>query len=69
MAITQQMLHDAQTALHDLVTGGAVASFKDQNGETVTYSKTNRGDLVAYIEYLKRELGLAGPAAPMMVWM
>ena len=35
MIITMQMLLDAQEAYHALLTGSAVAEFRDQNGETV----------------------------------
>lgn len=71
MPVTLQMLTEARNAYHALLTGQAVASFRDQNGEQVTYSKTNRGDLLAYIDWLKSELGLTVPAsaAPMRVWM
>ena len=70
MIITMQMLLDAQEAYHALLTGSAVAEFRDQNGETVKYSRANKNDLFAYIEWLKGQLGLAvAPSGPMRVWM
>lgn len=70
MIVTEQMLIDAQTALHALLTGSAVAEFRDQNGETVKYSKANKSDLMAYIEWLKGQLGMTVlPSGPMRVWM
>lgn len=42
-------LTEAQTAYHDLMTGQAVAAFTDQNGERVSYSKTDAGKLASYI--------------------
>lgn len=70
MAVTQQMLTDAQDAYHALMTGSAVAEFRDQNGETVKYSKTSKNDLLAYIQWLKGQLGMAvAPTGPMRVWM
>lgn len=50
-------LKEAQTAYHDLATGQAVASFTDQNGERVTYSKTDMGSLAGYISEIVALLG------------
>lgn len=70
MIITMQMLLDAQQAYHDLMTGAAIVEVRDQNAETIRYSKTNKNDLFAYIEWLKGQLGLAvAPSGPMRVWM
>lgn len=70
MLVTQQMLLDAYEAYAALMTGQAVTEFRDQNGETVKYSRANKNDLLAYIEFLKRELGVAvAPVGPMRVWM
>lgn len=51
-------LAEAQTAYHDLATGQAVASFTDQNGERVTYSKTDQRLITAYINDLIALLGV-----------
>ena len=70
MIITMQMLLDAQQAYHDLMTGAAIVEVRDQNAETIRYSKTNKNDLLAYIEWLKGQLGLAvAPSGPRRVWM
>lgn len=69
MAVTQQMLTDAERAYHKLMTGTAVVEFRDSNGETVKYNNANRRELAAYIEQLKRELGmLPRGTGPMTVW-
>lgn len=70
MIVTQQMLIDAQQALHALMTGTAIVEVRDQNGETLKYSRANKNDLLAYIEWLKGQLGLiVAPSGPMRVWM
>lgn len=69
MAVTQAMLDEAEQAKHDLLTGKAVAEFRDQNGETVKYSKADIDKLSQYIETLKTALGVNTVAAgPMRVW-
>ena len=57
-----ERLKEAQTAYHDLATGQAVASFTDQNGERVTYSKTQMASLSGYIAEIVSLLGT--PATP-----
>ena len=70
MEVTQQMLIDAQNALHALLTGSAVRVYVDQNGERLEYSLAKKSDLMAYIDWLKSQLGMAvRPAGPMRVWM
>ena len=70
MIITMQMLLDAQQAYHDLMTGAAIVEVRDQNAETVKYSRANKNDLFAYIEWLKGQLGMTvAPSGPMRVWM
>ena len=70
MIITMQMLLDAQQAYHDLMTGAAIVEVRDQNAETIRYSKANKNDLFAYIEWLKGQLGMTvAPSGPMRVWM
>lgn len=56
MASTADLLADAETAYHKLMTGESVASFKDSNGETVTYTAASAEQLAAYIEALKDQL-------------
>lgn len=70
MAVTDQMLTEAQNALHALLTGSAVVEFTDQNGEKIRYTAAKKHDLIAYIAWLKGELGLdVAPTGPMKVWM
>ena len=70
MIITMQMLLDAQQAYHDLMTGAAIVEVRDQNAETLKYSRANKNDLFAYIEWLKGQLGMTvAPSGPMRVWM
>jgi hypothetical protein len=71
MPVTSQTLTDAEEAYHALLTGKSVASFRDSNGEQVTYSAVNVSRLGTYIEDLKRELGLLPTTqgvGPMRVW-
>ncbi len=69
MAVTQDLLDQAERAYHALMTGRSVAKFRDQNGEEVTYTVANRTQLAAYIQELKRELGLlTAGTGPMRVW-
>lgn len=70
MEITQTTLDDARKAYHSLMTGAAVAEFRDQNGETVKYSAISAPRLLAYIRWLEGELGVrTATAGPMRVWM
>lgn len=70
MAVTAAMLQEAETAYHLLLMGQGVASFRDQNGEQVTYSKANIAELRAYITQMKQELsGATRAVGPMRVWM
>lgn len=63
----QQRLADAEDAYHQLIMGKGIASVKDQNGEEVHYSITNRAALAQYIFMLQRQLGIAQPAKPATV--
>ena len=67
--VTEQMLSEARDAYHRIATGGGIAEFRDQNGETVRYSRTNLTDLRSYITWLEIQLGIAAPVGPMRVWM
>ena len=57
-------LEDAEKAYHRLMLGGSVRVTVDQNGERVEFTAANRSALFAYIQGLKRELGLLPPRAP-----
>lgn len=68
MATNQQLLDEARTAFHQLMTGKLASVFVDQNGERVEYSKTNSAQLQAYITELERRVTGAG-LGPMRVWL
>lgn len=59
-----QRLREAEDAYHQLVMGRATASVKDQNGEEVSYSITNRAALAQYIAMLQRQCGQCGAVGP-----
>lgn len=64
----QERLDAAEQAYDNLLTGKAVASFKDENGDEVTYTQASAPRLAAYIEDLKRQLGMATRCAgPMRI--
>ena len=68
-AVTQAMLDEAQSAYHALTLGQSVVEFRDQNSERVVYARADSAKLSAYINWLKKELGLTAPSvAPMRVW-
>lgn len=72
MADTAQLelwLADAEKKYHLLMTGGSVKVFVDQNGERVEYSAASSLRLSAYINELKRQLGLLTTDGPLNVWM
>lgn len=70
MPVTQQMLTEAENALHALLTGAAIVELRDQNGETLKYQRANKRDLMVYITWLEGQLGVVtAPTGPMRVWM
>lgn len=71
MATTQELLADAEAAYHKLMTGQAVASFRDQNGEQVSYTKANISALLAYITSLGGPTWIpqTGPKGPMSFYL
>jgi len=50
-----QRLAEAQQAYHDIMIGGAVSRFVDQNGEQVQYTRANSTLLGIYIQKLLDE--------------
>lgn len=69
MAVTQQLLDDAEAAYHRLMTGTAMVEVRDQNGEMVKYNLANANKLAIYIQQLKRDLGLlVAGTGPMRVF-
>lgn len=53
----ESRLTEAQSAYHQLATGQMVASFTDQNGERVTFSKADMAKLAGYIADIVALLG------------
>lgn len=67
---TPEMLAEARAAYHSLLIGEGVYSFRDQNGEQVSYSRANLNQLAAYIRQMEVALGVGAPVmGPMKVWM
>jgi len=56
----QANLDAATQAYHNVMVGGSVREFHDQNGERIVYSSSNRAQLLGYINWLRTQLGL-GP--------
>lgn len=70
MTLAEQLVA-AEATYHQLMIGGSVAEFRDQNGETVRYNKATKGELATYIQSLKDQIaGTAAPGlGPMRVWI
>lgn len=67
--VTQEMLDEARTAYHRILTGGGIYEYRDQNGETVKYGRTDLAKLAGYIRWLEEQLGVGVPVPVMKVWM
>ena len=63
----EELLAEAETQYHKLLTGRSVVEFRDQNGELMRYTQPNAPRLAAYIQSLKAQLGRA-PSGPMRVF-
>lgn len=57
-------LKEAEAAYHQLMIGGGVREIRDQNGESVSFSQSNRQALYAYILQLRNQLGMDGCGTP-----
>lgn len=53
---TTELLSQARTAYHKLVTGTSAREVVDQNGERVTFTAANRQSLYSYIMELEAQL-------------
>lgn len=64
-------LAEAETAYHQLMLGMKATVIVDQNGERAEFQTTTSGRLAAYIQELKRQLGLLSGCStgPMQVWL
>jgi len=70
MADTAQIrlwLAEAEVAYHQINMGLRAKVFVDQNGERVEYEGATRGQLLAYINELKRQLGMGSVIGPSTV--
>jgi len=65
MATLQERLVEAESAYHNLMVGKQVTVYVDMNGERVEYNKASAWRLVAYIEFLKKQIYGAPVAAPL----
>lgn len=70
-AVTQEMLDEAIAAYQRIMVGGGVYEYRDQNGETVRYSRVDLPKLWAWITFLQGQLNptCRGNNGPMTVWM
>lgn len=68
MVYTQQMLDEAEAALHEIMLGRGVAEVRDQNGETLRYSKVNIAELRSYILTIQHALGVAPKPGTGRAW-
>lgn len=62
-----ELLAEAKTALHKLLTGRQAAEFRDQNGEMVRYTRANLAELRRYITELEARVSpptVSGPLRP-----
>lgn len=51
------LIAEAEKAYHQLMIGGGVAAFTDQNGERVEYRASNKTGLISYINWLRMRIG------------
>lgn len=56
MATTADLLTQAQTAYHNLMTGGQPVQVRDSNGEMVTYTPATASRLRMYIDDLTNQV-------------
>lgn len=64
MTLSERLV-DAENKYHLLMVGAAFVEVRDANGEMVRYKAANKTDLAAYINDLKRQLGLSSTNRPM----
>lgn len=65
------LLKEAREAYHRLLTGALTATVRDQNGEQISYSRIDIGELKRYIEKLEDLLdpSRCRSSRPMTVYM
>lgn len=68
-AILRTRLADAEKQYHLLATGRQGRVFVDSNGERIEFTAANRIGLAAYIQELKRQLGMGAVLGPMRTFL
>jgi hypothetical protein len=58
------MLRQAKMALHNLMMGKQAVEVRDQNGESVKYTRSTKKDLEDYIQYLENQIGCRNVLRP-----
>lgn len=64
ITILKQWLLEAEKAYHQLMTGGSVRVYVDQNSERIEYSAANKQNLMNYITSLRAQICAINPADP-----
>jgi hypothetical protein len=61
----QERLDEAETALHELLTGRAVVEVRDMDGSSIRYTRAQVPALRRYIDELKAQLTPSTNGGPM----
>ena len=68
MALTnEQLLAEAEEALHQILTGSRAVRIRTQSGEIVEYNQTDITSLTAYVQSLKGKTQTQAAVGPMHV--
>lgn len=65
IVLLKQRLTEAETAYHQLMMGGSVRVYVDQNAERIEYTASNKQNLWNYIVSLRAQICAIAPADPM----
>jgi hypothetical protein len=60
----KKWLQEAEEAYHQLMTGGSVRVFVDQNAERLEYTAANKQNLFNYITQLRAQICAIDPSDP-----
>ncbi|PZQ95028.1 MAG: hypothetical protein DI533_20420 [Cereibacter sphaeroides] len=63
--LLKKYLQEAEAAYHQLMMGGSVRVFVDQNAERVEYTAANKANLYNYIITLRSQICALDPSDPM----
>lgn len=64
IVVLKKWLSDAEEAYHQLMMGGSVRVYVDQNAERIEYSAANKQNLWNYIVSLRAQICAISPADP-----